>query len=139
MNSNDIGGSNTFTHNHNYLMETITFKVHHITPISPKNTLATILESILIFFFLPYMFFAYFSFKYKKAYHAWAYKRKKKNPFMLAKHLVLAMQFLNLTEHGFYEMHIDVLWLTSFSSEMVIYVFFLGFFSHSRQKEWYEY
>ena len=45
MTSNDIGGSNTFTHNHNYLIGTITFEVHHITPTSPRNTLATILKA----------------------------------------------------------------------------------------------
>ena len=28
--------------------------------------------------------------------------------------------------------------LVGFSGEMVIYAFFLGFFSHSRQKEWYK-
>ena len=38
------------------------------------------------------------------------------------------MQVLYLTKHGFYELHKDVLWLTSFSSEMVMYVFLLGFF-----------
>ena len=45
---------------------------------------------------------------------------------------------LHLIEHGFYELHIDVLWLMSFYGEMVIYVFFLGFSSHSRQKEWFK-
>ena len=45
MKSNDIGGLITFTHNHNYLMETITFEVHHITHTSPRNTLATILKA----------------------------------------------------------------------------------------------
>ena len=49
------------------------------------------------------------------------------------------MQVLDLTKHSFYELHIDVLWLTSFSSEIVIYAFFLGFFSPPSQKEWYEY
>ena len=39
-----------FTHNHNYLMGTITFEVHHITPTSPRNMLTTIFKSILIFF-----------------------------------------------------------------------------------------
>ena len=45
MTCNDIGGSNTITHNHNYLMGTITFEIHHITPTSPRNTLATILKT----------------------------------------------------------------------------------------------
>ena len=45
MKSNDIGGSSTFTHNHNCLMENITFEVHHITPTSPRNTLVTILKA----------------------------------------------------------------------------------------------
>jgi len=45
MTSNDTGGLNTITHNHNCLMETITFEVHHITPMSPRNTLATILKA----------------------------------------------------------------------------------------------
>ena len=61
MQSNDIRRSITSTHNHNCLIGTITFKVHHITPTSPKNTLAIIFESILILFAL-YLFFAYFSF-----------------------------------------------------------------------------
>ena len=42
--SNDIGGSNTITHKHNCLMGTITFEVHHMTPTSPRNMLATILK-----------------------------------------------------------------------------------------------
>ena len=45
MTSNDIGGSNTIIHNHNYFLGTITFEVHHIIPTSPRNTLATILKS----------------------------------------------------------------------------------------------
>ena len=40
--NNDIRKLGTFTHNYNRLMETITFEVHHITFISPRNTLATI-------------------------------------------------------------------------------------------------
>ena len=46
----DIRKSNTFTNNHNCLIGTITFKVHLITPTSPKNMLATIFKSILILF-----------------------------------------------------------------------------------------
>ena len=60
--NNDIGGSNIFTHNHNCLMGTITFEVHHITLTSPINTLATILKAF--WFFLIFMFFAYFTFKH---------------------------------------------------------------------------
>ena len=41
---------------------------------------------------------------------------------------------LHLTEHSFYELHTDILWLTSFSGEMFIYVFFLEFVSSSHQK-----
>ena len=58
---------------------------------------------------------------------------------MKAKHLVFAVQVLHPIEHGFYELHIGVVWLTSFSGEMVIFAFLLGFFSHSRQKEWLRY
>ena len=47
---NDIRESNTSTHNHNCLMGTITFEVHHITLTSPRNMLATIFKSILILF-----------------------------------------------------------------------------------------
>ena len=43
--SNDIGRSSTFIHNHNYLMETITFEVHHITLTSLRNTRTTILKA----------------------------------------------------------------------------------------------
>ena len=50
MKSSDIRESNTTTHNHNYLMGTITFKVHYITPTSPRNTLAVIFKSILFLF-----------------------------------------------------------------------------------------
>ena len=60
---------------------------------------------------------------------------RKENLFMLAKYLIIAVQVLHLTEHGFYDMHTDV-WLTSFSSKMFIYAFLLWFFSHSHQKEW---
>ena len=62
MTSNDIGGSNTITHSYNYLIKTITFKVHHITLISLRNMLATILKAFL--FFLLFLFFAYFSLKH---------------------------------------------------------------------------
>ena len=55
---------------------------------------------------------------------------------MLFKHLILVVQVLHLTEHGFYELHTDVEWLTIFSGEMVIYAFLLGFFSHFCQKVW---
>ena len=52
--------SNTFTHNHNYLMGTTTFKVHPITPRSPKNTLATIFKSILILFAFDFLCIFFF-------------------------------------------------------------------------------
>ena len=55
---------------------------------------------------------------------------------MLAKHLFFAMQVLHLTEHDFYELHTDVSWLTSFSGQMVINAFLLGFYSPSLKKEW---
>ena len=45
MTSNDIEGSNTITPNHNCLIGTITFEIHHITPTSPRNTLAAILKA----------------------------------------------------------------------------------------------
>ena len=58
--NNDIGESRTLTHNHNPLIGIITFKVHHITLTSPKNTLITILKAFLLF--LLFMLFAYFFF-----------------------------------------------------------------------------
>ena len=58
----DMGTSNTLTHNHNYLMETITLEVHHNTPTSPRNTLTTIFKSILILF--SFIFFVYFLFEH---------------------------------------------------------------------------
>ena len=108
MNNNDIGGSNTFTHNHNCLMGTTTFKVHHITLTSPKNTLATIFESILIFFF-------FFCFTYSlnifllsiKWHNMHGYIRKKgitqlSKPnilFLLCKcHTLPSMAFMNCTQ-----------------------------------------
>ena len=48
--NNDISECRTLTHNHNRLMGTITFEVHHITLTSPRNMLATIYKSILILF-----------------------------------------------------------------------------------------
>ena len=48
----------TLTHNHNYMMGTITFKIHPITPISSRNMLAIIFKSIFIlFFFFLHIFF----------------------------------------------------------------------------------
>ena len=71
-----------FTHNHNRLIGTITFEVHHITLTSPRNTLTIIFKSILIF--LLFMFFAYFSFW---AFHAWAYtERKEISNYVSQKH-----------------------------------------------------
>ena len=57
---------------------------------------------------------------------------------MKVKYFVFVMQVLHLTEHGFYEMHTNIVWLTSFSGEMIIYDFLLGFSSPSRQKEWFK-
>ena len=65
--------SNILTHNHNYLMETITLEVHHNTPTSPRNTLTTIFKSILIIF--VFIFFAYFLFEHIMHGHI----RKKRN------------------------------------------------------------
>ena len=134
MKCNDIGGSNTFTHNHNCLIGTITFEVHHITLPSPRNTLATILKAF--WFFLLFMFFAYF---FLLSISLMAYRREKKIPnYVSLKHPYFTVQVLHLTKHGFYELHTDVLWLMSFSGKMVIYVFFLVFSSPSRQKEWFK-
>ena len=48
------------------------------------------------------------------------------------------MQVLHFIEHSFYELHTDVLWLMSFSGEIVIYAFLLGFSNPSHQKEWFK-
>ena len=48
------------------------------------------------------------------------------------------MQVLYFTEHSFYKLHTDVLWLMNFSGEMVIYDFLLEFSSSSDQKEWFK-
>ena len=60
----DMRTSNTLTHNHNCLMNSITFdfEVHHITLTSPRNTLTTIFKSIMILF--AFVFFAYFLFEH---------------------------------------------------------------------------
>ena len=71
----DMRKSNTLTHNHNCLMETITFELHPITPISPRNTLATIFKSILIL--LAFVFLCIFSFW---TYHALAYIEREEIP-----------------------------------------------------------
>ena len=76
-----------FTHNHNRLMRIITFEVHHITLTFPRNTLTTIIKSILIFFL--FMFFAYFSFW---TFHTWAYIERKEIPnYVSQKHHNFAM------------------------------------------------
>ena len=69
----DMRKSNILTHNHNYLMETITLEVYHNTPTSPRNTLTTIFKSILIIF--VFIFFAYFLFEHIMHGHI----RKKRN------------------------------------------------------------
>ena len=56
----DMRTSNTLTHNHNFLMGTITFEVHHTTLTSPRNTLTIILKAFWFFFY--FIFFAYFLF-----------------------------------------------------------------------------
>ena len=97
-------------HNQNYLMENITFEVHHITLTSPRNMFASILK--VFWFFLLFIFFAYFSFKYIMHGHI----REKKIPNYVSLNILIlhfAMQVLHLTKHDFYELHIDVLWLTS--------------------------
>ena len=43
------------------------------------------------------------------------------------------------SQFGYAEAHKCYTWLVGFSGEMVIYAFLLEFFSHFRQKEWYEY
>ena len=133
MRSNDIGGSSTFTHNQNCLMGTITFEIHHITPTSPRNILATILKTFWIFLLFIFAYFFLLSISCMGI-----YERKENTQLCKLEHPYFAMQVLHLTEHGFYKLHTYVLWLTSFSSEMVIYAFHLGFSSHSHKKEWFK-
>ena len=118
----DMRKSNTLTHNHNYLMETITFEVHPITPTSSRNTLATILKAFC--FFLILFFFTYFSFKHSMYGHI---RDKRNTQLCKPKHHNFAMS-----------KHTDILWLMSFSGEMIIHVFLLGFFSPFHQKEWFK-
>ena len=75
-----------FTHNHNHLMGTITFEIHRITPIFPRNTLTTIFKSVLIF--LLFMFFAYFSFW---TFHAWAYIERKEIPNYVSQKITILL------------------------------------------------
>ena len=58
----DMRTSNTLTHNHNCLIGIVTFKVHHITLSSPRNTLIIILKAF--WFFFSFILFAYFLFKH---------------------------------------------------------------------------
>ena len=104
MKSNDIRGSSTFTHNHNYLMGTITFEVHHITSTSPRNILATVLEAFDSFCFSCSL--RIFSFKHIMYGHV---REKKKTQLYKLEHPYFAMQVLHLTKHGFYELHTDFL------------------------------
>ena len=121
----DMRKSNTLTHNHNCLMGTITFEVHPITPTSPRNTLATIFKSILIFF--AFIFFAFF-FSFL-AYHAWTYKREREREEIPNSYKPKISKFCYAEAHKCYT------WLAGFSGEMVIYAFLLGIFSPSCQKE----
>ena len=136
MKSNDIRKSITFAHNHNCLIGTIIFKVHHIILTSPRNTLATILKAF--WFFLLFMFFAYIYiyiifFSFEHIMHGYIGERKKIPNYVSQ---TSCFCYASATLHGFYEWHTNVLWLTSFSSEMVIYASLLGFVSPSHQKKW---
>ena len=135
MKSNDIRKSITFAHNHNCLIGTIIFKVHHIILTSPRNTLATILKAF--WFFLLFMFFAYIYiynfFSFEHIMHGYIGERKEIPNYVSQ---TSCFCYASATLHGFYEWHTDVLWLTSFSGEMVIYASLLGFVSPSHQKKW---
>ena len=78
------------------------------------------------------MFFAYFSFKHIM--HGHIRERKENTQLCKLEHPYFVVQVLHFIEHDFYELHTDVLWLMSFSGEMVIYVFLLGFSSPSHKK-----
>ena len=106
-------------------MGTITFKVHSITPTSPRNMLATIFKSILILFVFNIVCIFFFFW----AYLAWAYKREKKYPIMLSfKHHNFAMPKHADVIHDWWAL--VVIWLfshslwifSSFLSKRVIWV-----------------
>ena len=120
----DMRKSNTLTHNHNCLMGSITFEVHHITLTSPKNTLTTIFKSILILF--AFIFFAYFLFE-----HIMHGNIRERRNTQLCK--PKTSQFCYAGAYRCYT------WLASFSGEIVIYAFLLEFSSPSCQKEWLKY
>ena len=107
-------------------METITFEIHHITPTSPRNTLATILKAFWFFCFSCSLHILLLSIKRHIIYgHI---RERKEKPIYVCQTSFSCYEVLHLTEHGFYELHIDVVWLTSFSGEMVIYAFSLIIF-----------
>ena len=118
------------THNHNYLMETITFEVHLITLSSPKNTLVIIYKAFWFFLLLIFFFFSIFSFFFfEHIMHGHIREREKKYPIMLS----FWYCTFAIPEH------IDVIsWLAGNSGEIVIYAFLLRFSIPSCQKEWYE-
>ena len=62
--------SKTLTHNHNCLMETISFEVHHITLTSPTNMLTIILKAVWFFLLLfsLYIFLCIFFFIHNTQY-----------------------------------------------------------------------
>ena len=101
--------SKTLTHNHNRLMGIITFEIHLITPTSPRNTLAIIFKSILIFFVFSFLLITslqiFLLSTMKHIMHG--YIREKKIPFIW-KHIFLVVQMLHLIEHDFYELHTSV-------------------------------
>ena len=110
--------SNTLTHNHNCLIGTITFEIHHITPTSPKNTLKTIFKSNLILF--AFIFFAYIFFEHITHGHI----REKRN-----------IQLCKPKHHNFaMPKHTDV--IHDWPALVVKWLFMplLGFSSPSRQK-----
>ena len=103
--SNDIGRSSTFIHNHNYLMETITFKVHSISLTSPRNMLAIIFKIILILFSF-HVLCIYFSFKHIMHEHI---RERKEIPNLCKPNILFSLCKCYTLPHDFYELHTNVL------------------------------
>ena len=122
---------------HNCLIGTITFKVHPITPTSPRIHACNHIQSIFDLF--PFHFTCIFLFK--QIMHGQIRERKE----ILNDGKLLTFQFCYAEAHKCHwhytfvmPKHTGVIsWLASNNGEMVIYAFLLGFSCPSRQKEWY--
>ena len=120
----------------NYNLKSYILQLSHLLETHMQSNFKSVLILFVFSFSFDHIFF--FSFKHNFAYFVWVYKRKKRKYPLYLQTPFSCCASASLYSAWFLWFAHKCLWLASNNGEIVIFAFFLGFFSTYDQNIWYQ-